>query len=122
MFNSSLDLAGKLKATSDALQEAMGCTWSGLNALYDVVSSTSDVWLNDRRFRIVRQLGEGGYAFVYLVKEQPGGRPSKPPRDSSHVAGRPIVTRSSHFLLGLIKLNDSFSHLFDACLKSVAIV
>eukprot|EP00246_Nothoceros_aenigmaticus_P006304 TRINITY_DN19121_c0_g1_i1.p1 TRINITY_DN19121_c0_g1~~TRINITY_DN19121_c0_g1_i1.p1 ORF type:complete len:399 (+),score=60.11 TRINITY_DN19121_c0_g1_i1:150-1199(+) len=64
----------------------MGCTWSGLSALYDAVNCTSDLWLNDRRFRIVRQLGEGGYAFVYLVKEQAGGRPSKPPKDPSHVA------------------------------------
>ncbi|KAI8472757.1 MAG: hypothetical protein J3K34DRAFT_412989, partial [Monoraphidium minutum] len=27
------------------------------------------VQINDRRFRIIKQLGEGGYAFVYLVRE-----------------------------------------------------
>ncbi|KAH1233807.1 hypothetical protein GmHk_09G026163 [Glycine max] len=30
-----------------------------------------DVWINENRFGIVRQLGEGGFAYVYLVKEAP---------------------------------------------------
>lgn len=47
----------------------MGCSFSGLNALYDAVNGGGDVWINENRFRIVRQLGEGGFAFVYLVKE-----------------------------------------------------
>ncbi|KAG4190895.1 hypothetical protein ERO13_A07G057700v2 [Gossypium hirsutum] len=47
----------------------MGCSFSGLNALYDAVNGGGDVWINDNRFRIVRQLGEGGFAYVYLVKE-----------------------------------------------------
>ncbi|KAJ4713285.1 Serine/threonine protein kinase [Melia azedarach] len=47
----------------------MGCSFSGLNALYDVVNGGGDVWINENRFRIVRQLGEGGFAYVYLVKE-----------------------------------------------------
>ncbi|RWR83349.1 serine/threonine-protein kinase 16-like protein [Cinnamomum micranthum f. kanehirae] len=47
----------------------MGCSYSGLNALYDAVNGGGDVWINDNRFRIVRQLGEGGLAYVYLVKE-----------------------------------------------------
>ncbi|XP_074278079.1 uncharacterized protein LOC141601682 [Silene latifolia] len=47
----------------------MGCTFSGLNALYDAVNGGGDVWINENRFRIVRQLGEGGFAFVFLVKE-----------------------------------------------------
>lgn len=47
----------------------MGCSFSGLNALYDAVNGGGDVWINQNRFRIVRQLGEGGFAFVYLVKE-----------------------------------------------------
>ncbi|XP_039035381.1 probable serine/threonine-protein kinase DDB_G0291350 [Hibiscus syriacus] len=42
---------------------------SGLNALYDAVHGGGDVWINDNRFKIVRQLGEGGFAYVYLVKE-----------------------------------------------------
>ncbi|KAL4559356.1 hypothetical protein LXL04_031494 [Taraxacum kok-saghyz] len=45
----------------------MGCSFSGLNALYD--STTGDVWINENRFKVIRQLGEGGFAFVYLVKE-----------------------------------------------------
>ncbi|XP_020590442.1 probable serine/threonine-protein kinase DDB_G0291350 [Phalaenopsis equestris] len=47
----------------------MGCSFSGLNALYDAVSGGGDVWINHNRFRILKQLGEGGFAFVYLVKE-----------------------------------------------------
>ncbi|XP_042428262.1 probable serine/threonine-protein kinase DDB_G0291350 [Zingiber officinale] len=48
----------------------MGCSISGLNALYDAVNGGGDdVWINDHRFRILRQLGEGGFAFVFLVKE-----------------------------------------------------
>ncbi|KAL9266395.1 Serine/threonine-protein kinase 16-like protein [Drosera capensis] len=49
----------------------MGCSFSGLNALYDAVNGGGggDVWINENRFRIVRQLGEGGFAFVFLVKE-----------------------------------------------------
>ncbi|PIA57546.1 hypothetical protein AQUCO_00600331v1 [Aquilegia coerulea] len=47
----------------------MGCSISGLNALYDAVNGNGDVWINDNRFRIIRQLGEGGFAYVYLVKQ-----------------------------------------------------
>ncbi|GKB55732.1 serine/threonine-protein kinase 16-like protein [Tanacetum coccineum] len=47
----------------------MGCSLSGLNTLYDAMNGGADVWINDNRFKIVRQLGEGGFAFVYLVKE-----------------------------------------------------
>lgn len=47
----------------------MGCTFSGFNAMYDAANGGGDVWINDIRFKIVRQLGEGGFAYVYLVKE-----------------------------------------------------
>ncbi|KAF3971316.1 hypothetical protein ACB098_04G088000 [Castanea mollissima] len=47
----------------------MGCSFSGLNALYDAVNGGGDVWINDNRFRVVRQLGEGGFSYVFLVKE-----------------------------------------------------
>ncbi|CAI5965443.1 unnamed protein product [Closterium sp. NIES-64] len=54
----------------------MGCTWSGLAAIYDAVSSGEEVKVNGRRFRIVQNLGEGGYAFVYLVRETGSSRSS----------------------------------------------
>ncbi|CAL5403257.1 unnamed protein product [Camellia sinensis] len=47
----------------------MGCSFSGLNALYDAVNGGGDVWINENHFRILRQLGEGGFAYVFLVKE-----------------------------------------------------
>ncbi|KAL8130277.1 hypothetical protein V2J09_019432 [Rumex salicifolius] len=47
----------------------MGCSFSGLNALYESVNGGGDVWINENRFKIVRQLGEGGFAYVFLVKE-----------------------------------------------------
>ncbi|MBA0689367.1 hypothetical protein Goari_007098, partial [Gossypium aridum] len=37
--------------------------------MYDAANGGGDVWINDIRFKIVRQLGEGGFAYVYLVKE-----------------------------------------------------
>ncbi|CAL0327595.1 unnamed protein product [Lupinus luteus] len=47
----------------------MGCSLSGLSSLYDAVNGAGEVWINKNRFRIVRQIGEGGFAYVYLVKE-----------------------------------------------------
>ncbi|KAL6994989.1 non-specific serine,threonine protein kinase, partial [Sarracenia purpurea var. burkii] len=71
----------------------MGCSFSGLNALYDAVNSGGDVWINENRFRIVRQLGEGGFAFVFLVKEvlddsaaDSGGGVAKKFKDPSQVS------------------------------------
>lgn len=70
----------------------MGCTFSGLNALYDAVNGGGDVWINENRFKIVRQLGEGGFAYVYLVKEvvadtTSSGGLAKKIKDSSHISG-----------------------------------
>ncbi|TKW32313.1 hypothetical protein SEVIR_2G160400v4 [Setaria viridis] len=50
----------------------MGCSFSGLNALYDNVGGGGgDVWVNDYRFRVLRRLGDAGPAgsSVFLVKE-----------------------------------------------------
>ncbi|RWW62904.1 hypothetical protein BHE74_00029946 [Ensete ventricosum] len=74
----------------------MGCSLSGLNALYDAVSGGGDVWINENRFRIVRQLGEGGFAFVFLVKEVVAdGLARKKSIDPSHISGpaRPRFSR-----------------------------
>ena len=71
----------------------MGCSLSGLNSLYDAVNGGGDVWINENRFRIVRQLGEGGFAFVYLVKEivaadaSSGGGLAKKVKDPAHLSG-----------------------------------
>ncbi|CAI0447226.1 unnamed protein product, partial [Linum tenue] len=71
----------------------MGCTFSGLNTLYDAVNGGGDVWINENRFRILRQLGEGGFAFVFLVKEVPADNSSGPGtglttkvKDKSHLS------------------------------------
>ncbi|XP_020110380.1 probable serine/threonine-protein kinase DDB_G0291350 [Ananas comosus] len=47
----------------------MGCSFSGLNALYGAMSWGGDVWINEDRFRILKQLGEGESASLYIVKE-----------------------------------------------------
>ena len=68
----------------------MGCSFSGLNALYDAVNGGGDVWINENRFRIVRPLGEGGFAYVFLVKEvvtDSSSSASKKFKDPSHVSG-----------------------------------
>lgn len=81
----------------------MGCSFSGLNALYDSVNGGGDVWINENRFRILRQLGEGGFAYVYLVKETPndsaaGGLANKL-KDSSHLSGSfPFHSFLNHFI------------------------
>ncbi|KAK4374623.1 hypothetical protein RND71_005300 [Anisodus tanguticus] len=68
----------------------MGCSFSGLNGLYDAINGGGDVWINENRFKIIRQLGEGGFAFVFLVKEvlsdlsNPGI--SKKFKDPSHIS------------------------------------
>jgi serine/threonine kinase 16 len=70
----------------------MGCSFSGLNALYDTANGGADVWINENRFRILRPLGEGAFSYVYLVKEllndatsATGGIAVKL-KDSSHVS------------------------------------
>ncbi|OVA12522.1 Protein kinase domain [Macleaya cordata] len=72
----------------------MGCSISGLNNLYDAVNGGGDIWINENRFRIVKQLGEGGSDYVFLVKEirtesatVDGGGVSKKFKDPSHVSG-----------------------------------
>ncbi|ERN05844.1 hypothetical protein AMTRI_Chr10g6730 [Amborella trichopoda] len=64
----------------------MGCSFSGLNALYDAVNGGGDVWINENRYRIIRQLGEGGFAFVYLVKEVVAEGSVKKLKDPSHIS------------------------------------
>lgn len=72
----------------------MGCSFSGLNAFYDAVNGGGDVWINENRFRVVRQLGEGGFAFVFLVKEivadassaASGGGLAKKVKDPAHLS------------------------------------
>ena len=67
----------------------MGCSFSGLNALYDAVNGGGDVWINENRFKILRLLGEGGFAFVFLVQEIVN-------LDGSHDRGRLGVKKSSN--------------------------
>ncbi|KAM1068359.1 hypothetical protein ACFX2A_000335 [Malus domestica] len=52
------------------------------------------VWINENRFKIVRQLGEGRFTYVFLVKEvvadssaSSGGGLAKKFKDPSHVSG-----------------------------------
>ncbi|WOK95217.1 putative serine/threonine-protein kinase [Canna indica] len=100
----------------------MGCSFSGLNSLYDAVNGSGDVWINQNRFRVVRQLGEGGFAFVYLVKEVVadggGSLASKKFIDSSHVSDDGIyamkkVIIQSEEQLELVKQEISVSTLFS---------
>ena len=90
----------------------MGCTFSGLNALYDAVNGGGDVWINENRFRIVRQLGEGGFSYVYLVKEVIDNSSvaaaglAKKLKDSSHVSGWiPFLPRTFSFFELLLFLH-----------------
>ncbi|XP_078443765.1 serine/threonine protein kinase 3 [Wolffia australiana] len=71
----------------------MGCSFSGLNALYDAVHGGGDVWINENRFKILRQLGEGGFAFVFLVKEVPSSDGSQN-GDASRLASKKLKNPS----------------------------
>ncbi|RLN34087.1 hypothetical protein C2845_PM03G33090 [Panicum miliaceum] len=65
----------------------MGCSFSGLNTIYGAATGGGDVWINERRFRVIRQIGEGGLAFVYLVKEQqPASDAAPAKRHDAHVS------------------------------------
>lgn len=80
----------------------MGCSISGLNGLYDAVNGGGDVWINENRFKIIRQLGEGGFAYVFLVKEvlsdpsNPGI--SKKFKDPSHISGTQSIGCSIYLI------------------------
>jgi hypothetical protein len=76
----------------------MGCSISGLNALYDAATGGGDVWINERRFRVLRQIGEGGFAFVYLVKEHEAS--SARGRHPSHVSGPSLIPIPTHMSRG----------------------
>ncbi|XP_038896064.1 serine/threonine-protein kinase 16-like [Benincasa hispida] len=104
----------------------MGCSFSGLNALYDAVNGGGDIWINENRFRIVRQLGEGGFAFVFLVKEvisdsssASGGGLAKKLKDPSRLSGdgtyalKKVIIQSSEQLELVreeIRVSSLFSH------------
>lgn len=96
----------------------MGCTFSGFNLLYDAVNGGGDVWINERRFKILRQLGEGGFAYVYLVKEQSGLSPGKEPKNPSHIsedgiyALKKVLTQTDEQLQS-VKQEIHVSSLFD---------
>lgn len=60
----------------------MGCSLSGLQTLYDVAGGAigTDVHVGTRRLRLAGQLGEGGFAFVYRVREISGDDQSSSPK------------------------------------------
>ncbi|XP_077216282.1 uncharacterized protein LOC143850889 [Tasmannia lanceolata] len=100
----------------------MGCSFSGLNALYDSVNGGGDVWINENRFRIVRQLGEGGFAYVFLVKEvnsDVSDGVGKKFKDPSHVsddgmyAMKKVLIQTNEQLESVrqeIQVSSQFSH------------
>ncbi|KAJ4791857.1 Serine/threonine-protein kinase 16 [Rhynchospora pubera] len=70
----------------------MGCSFSGLNAIYGAAGGTGDVWVNDNRFRILKQIGGTDVSStVFLVKENlpdgaTGGLAKKKSIDPSHIS------------------------------------
>ncbi|KAF6155931.1 hypothetical protein GIB67_039262 [Kingdonia uniflora] len=87
----------------------MGFSFSGLKALYDTVNGGGDVWINENRFRIVRQLGECGFAFVYLVKEISNNNPSSTVTASLGVAKK-LKDPSYVLVREEIRVSILFSH------------
>ncbi|XP_031481187.1 uncharacterized protein LOC116251205 isoform X1 [Nymphaea colorata] len=96
----------------------MGCSFSGLNALYDAVNGAGDVWINESRFRVIRQLGEGGFAYVFLVKDVTAEGSGTKFKDPSHVSDNGIyamkkVLIQSEEQLELVKQEIRVSSLFS---------
>lgn len=83
----------------------MGCSISGLNSMYDAANAGGDVWINENRYRIIRKLGEGGFAFVFLVKEILTNT------SSDHV-GVAKKSNKSSYVSGLILSLPLLSHVF----------
>ncbi|KAJ0658624.1 hypothetical protein HanOQP8_Chr14g0510341 [Helianthus annuus] len=73
--------------TTSASLHRFGKLLSG-NSLYD--SASGDVWVNKHRFKIIRQLCEGGFPYVFLVKEvindTSEGEVSDKIKDPSHIS------------------------------------
>ncbi|KAG0491904.1 hypothetical protein HPP92_004990 [Vanilla planifolia] len=103
----------------------MGCSFSGLNAIYSAANGGGDVWINENRFRILKQLGEGGFTFVYLVKEivadaavSSGGLAAKKFIDPSHLSNDGMyalkkVLIQSDEQLALVRQEVHVSSLFN---------
>ncbi|CAM0951158.1 unnamed protein product [Alopecurus aequalis] len=96
----------------------MGCSISGLNALYDAATGGGDLWINKRRFRVLRQIGEGGFAFVYLVKEHEAssdaarrGHPSHVSEDGTYAVKKVLIQSKEQ--LDLVKEEIRVSSLFN---------
>ncbi|KAG8049552.1 hypothetical protein GUJ93_ZPchr0009g1890 [Zizania palustris] len=96
----------------------MGCSMSGLNALYDAANGGGDVWINERHFRVLRQIGEGGFAFVYLVKEHQasadaarGRHPSHASEDGTYAMKKVLIQSKEQ--LDLVKEEIRVSSLFN---------
>ncbi|CAN6446759.1 unnamed protein product [Victoria cruziana] len=96
----------------------MGCSFSGLNALYDAVNGGGDVWVNKNRFRVIRQLGEGGFAYVFLVKDVTAEGCGTKFKDPSHVSDNGMyamkkVLIQSEEQLEMVKQEIRVSSLFS---------
>jgi serine/threonine kinase 16 len=67
----------------------MGCSMSGLNALHDAAKGGGDVWINEHRFRVLHQIGEGDFAFIYIVRELNPPSDAALGKSTSHVSDPP---------------------------------
>jgi hypothetical protein len=116
----------------------MGCSFSGLNALYDTVGGGGggDVWVSDYRFRVLRRLGDTGPAgsSVFLVKEvivaaassegTAGAGPGtsriarKKGVDASHISGLslPVRLRENELGSGILGPSAVLRCVLDVCI------
>jgi len=83
----------------------------------------ADVWINENRFRIVKQIGEGGFAYVFLVKEivsegSGGGLATQKMRNSYHISEEGLYALKKVFIqtedqFELVKKEIDVSSLFN---------
>ncbi|MCE0482282.1 hypothetical protein HAX54_040945 [Datura stramonium] len=100
----------------------MGCSFSGLNGHKTPLMVGGDVWINENRFKIIWQLGEGGFAYVFLVKEvlsdpsNPGvskkfKHPSHISDDGTYAMKKVLIQNNEH--LEMVREEIHFSSLFS---------
>ena len=52
------------------MQSVSSCFGLLLEYIYQFLSFNERIWVNGKEYKVTRQLGEGGFGFVFLVKEK----------------------------------------------------
>jgi len=62
-------VTGTAAATMSAILSFLVALWGSVTSMFTGMRPAPEVKVNNRKFTVVKQLGEGGFSFVFLVKE-----------------------------------------------------